>query len=141
MTPLPSRRLANKRDNASNQRPDTEIGEFLGELAPPYAILSDTWGDGKDEVSFRNLDDGRIKNATRRLKKLVGCCSQTLQDGVEYVWIDTCSIDKSNAIELGDFIFKWYRKASICYDYLLDVSTNEDFQNPRFTFFSVAVGS
>lgn len=99
--------------------------------APPYAILSHTWGDG--EVTFADF------HQTSR-EKLVGwekislTCQQALQDGLEYAWVDTCCIDKSSSAELSESInsmFKWYANSHKCYAFLADYScsksTDEDF--------------
>jgi hypothetical protein len=53
-------------------------------------------------------------------------------DGLEYVWVDTCCIDKSNNNELSEAInsmFRWYHNAIKCYVYLSDVSTNNHDQS------------
>lgn len=47
-----------------------------------------------------------------------------LHDGFDYIWIDTCCIDKRNS-ELSESInsmHRWYQKADICYVYLTDTS-------------------
>jgi hypothetical protein len=50
---------------------------------------------------------------------------QAAADGLRYFWVNTCCIDKKNAIELGAAInsmFRWYQNAARCYVYLTDVS-------------------
>jgi len=45
--------------------------------------------------------------------------------------MDTCCIDKSNAVELSEAInsmFQWYAKAKICYAYLWDVPREDNHQ-------------
>jgi hypothetical protein len=62
-----------------------------------------------------------------------------MKDGLEYAWIDTCCIDKTNAVELSEAInsmFQWYSNASICYTYLSDVPTGDDVRDPSSKFFS-----
>lgn len=91
---------------------------------PSYAILSHTWGNDHEEISFRDMQQ---EGASQRRfgNKLDGFCRQARSDGHSYVWIDTCCIDKSNAVELGEAInsmFRWYKESSICYVYLADVS-------------------
>ena len=95
--------------------------EFYAESTPPYAILSHTWDDG--EVLFRD-----IQNSTCELKagigKVLGCCTMAARHGFEWVWIDTCCIDKSSSAELTEAInsmFQWYRKAEVCYVLLSDL--------------------
>ena len=56
--------------------------------------------------------------------KVKQSCRQAKQDGYQYVWIDTCCINKESSAELQEAInsmFRWYQKAGICYAYLSDV--------------------
>ncbi|AEO70418.1 uncharacterized protein THITE_2121847 [Thermothielavioides terrestris NRRL 8126] len=102
------------------------LEEFFYADPPPYAILSHTWGADHEEVSYRDVLDGRLKSATGRPAKVTGCCLRAKKDGYQYVWIDTCCIDKTNLVELQEAInsmFRWYRDAAICYAYLSDVPT------------------
>jgi len=58
--------------------------------------------------------------------KIQFCGEQARRDGFQYFWVDTCYIDKSNAVELQEAItsmFRWYQNAVKCYVYLSDVST------------------
>ena len=60
--------------------------------------------------------------------KIRFCGEQAKRDGWQYFWVDTCCIDKSNAVELQEAInsmFRWYQNAVKCYVYLLDVSTKK----------------
>ncbi|OGM50129.1 hypothetical protein ABOM_001259 [Aspergillus bombycis] len=101
--------------------------EAFNEQVPRYAILSHTWGNDQDEVSFHDLTGGNAECASAKPWpiKFEGCCKQAAKDGLDYVWIDTCCIDKTNSVELGEAInsmFRWYKKATICYAYLADVT-------------------
>ncbi|KAI1736248.1 heterokaryon incompatibility protein-domain-containing protein [Xylaria scruposa] len=101
-----------------------ETEDFFDGWTPPYTILSHTWGLEKDEITFHDIKTGRIKDAAARPTKLTGCCERTKKDGYKYIWIDTCCIDKTSAVELGEALnsmFCWYTNASICYAYLSDV--------------------
>jgi Heterokaryon incompatibility protein (HET) len=92
---------------------------------PPYAILSHTWGADDEEVTFKDLTEGSGK-MKRGYSKILFCARQASNDGLQYIWIDTCCIDKSNSSELSEAIismFHWYRNAAKCYVYLSDVST------------------
>ncbi|GKZ30075.1 hypothetical protein AbraIFM66950_007684 [Aspergillus brasiliensis] len=116
-----------------------KLEEFFNEQVPPYAILSHTWGSDQDEVSFRDITERTTRsseraNATHWPIKLEGCCKQAAKDGLEYVWIDTCCIVKSNSVELGEAInsmFRWYREARTCYAYLSDVTDESVQTNPH----------
>ena len=61
---------------------------------PPYAILSHTWGDGDQEVSFGDLvkDSGKAKSGTIGYRKILFCGEQASRDNLQYFWIDTCCI-------------------------------------------------
>src|SRR3954468_16799626 len=90
---------------------------------PPYAILSHTWGS--NELTYQDVKEkGYVPSV-----KTDGCCAQALKNGLNYVWIDTCCIDKSSSAELSEAInsmWNWYRQANICYAYLVDVSSGTD---------------
>jgi hypothetical protein len=92
---------------------------------PPYAILSHTWGLDDEEVTFDDILR-RSGHGKPGYKKIQFCGEQARQDGLQYFWIDTCCIDKSNKSELSHAIqsmFRWYRNAARCYVYLVDVSS------------------
>lgn len=100
-----------------------ELKDFVGEGIPPYAILSHTWGD--DEVTFRDMRKDReaAKHKTG-YTKVQKCCEKAQQDGHQYVWIDTCCIDKRSSADLSEAInsmYKSYQDSTICYAYLADV--------------------
>ncbi|KAI2470715.1 heterokaryon incompatibility protein-domain-containing protein [Annulohypoxylon bovei var. microspora] len=104
-----------------------KLYDFLESHTPPYAILSHTWGAA--EVTFADIQ--RTLPLYRRKKgwdKIKWCCRQALQDGIEYVWVDTCCIDKSSSAELQEAInsmFRWYENSQVCYAYLVDVRSDE----------------
>jgi hypothetical protein len=105
-----------------------KLEEFWdSDAAPPYAILSHTWE--KQEVSFRAIEN--LDSAVQLIgfSKIQACCRQALADGYEWVWIDTCCIDKSSSAELSEAInsmFHWYKESAICYAYLADVPSDDD---------------
>jgi len=105
-----------------------ELEEFDGPLRhydvpSGYAILSHVWTD--EEVSFREMSGDRSELSDRiGYKKILACCEKAKADGIAYVWIDTCTIDKTSSAELSEAInsmFRWYRDATRCYVYLSDV--------------------
>ncbi|KAF4451313.1 HET-domain-containing protein [Fusarium austroafricanum] len=111
------------------------IKNFVGVNVPKYAILSHTWEDG--EVTFQDFLALSHQNKTG-YAKISGACMRTIRDGLEYIWVDTCCIDKSSSTELSEAInsmFDWYQRASICYAYLSDVPehspTLTDIRNDR----------
>ena len=113
---------------------------------PTYAILSHIWG--AEEVTFQELIDGSGKHKAG-YKKIRFCGEQAKRDDLQYFWVDTCYIDKTNSTELAKSInsmFRWYRYAAKCYVYLSDVSrssydTNKSNQLPWESAFRRANGS
>ncbi|KAH8890725.1 HET-domain-containing protein, partial [Thozetella sp. PMI_491] len=108
------------------------LHEFEGSI-PEYAILSHTWG--ADEIKFDDIL--REPSRSQWSNKIDGCCGVALRHKVEYVWIDTCCINKSSSTELSEAInsmYNWYRGAKVCLVYLADVPSDEDpgDENSRF---------
>ena len=120
-----------------------KLEEFNESAIPKYAILSHTWGD--DEVTFEELQcvsqDELV--TLERFKKIHFTASEARRDGLRYLWVDTCCIDKSSSAELSNAInsmFNWYRGAEICYTYLSDVDSQffpdfslEDYSLPKIS--------
>jgi hypothetical protein len=95
--------------------------EFFDIKIPKYAILSHCWEDA--EVSFQDFEGGKKKDGAG-YRKILHCCALAISEGYEWVWIDTCCIDKKSSAELSETInsmYRWYENAAICYAYLSDV--------------------
>jgi hypothetical protein len=100
--------------------------KYFGKNIPPYAILSHTWGEDHDEVSFRDLTEGKGKDKAG-YQKLTFCAKQATDDGLKFFWVDTCCIDQLSSAELSEAIqsmFRWYHDSAKCYVYLSDVTTS-----------------
>ncbi|KAL9618563.1 MAG: hypothetical protein Q9160_006747 [Pyrenula sp. 1 TL-2023] len=100
-----------------------ELEQYYERNVPKYAILSHTWGN--EELSLQDMQqiNPHVENLAG-FKKVKACCQLALAEGYRYIWIDTCSIDKSSSSELSEAInsmFRWYGRADICYVYLADV--------------------
>ncbi|KAH7309757.1 heterokaryon incompatibility protein-domain-containing protein, partial [Stachybotrys elegans] len=92
---------------------------------PLYAILSHTWGD--DEVLFEDFESSRPLQYKKGWPKVEWTCREALKQGLDYVWVDSCCIDKRSSAELSEAInsmFRWYAKAVICYAYLSDYTVS-----------------
>ncbi|KAI1124599.1 hypothetical protein F5Y10DRAFT_249041 [Nemania abortiva] len=105
-----------------------EMREFSGENIPKYAILSHTWGE--DEITFAEMRSwsGRVERK-QGFNKILSTCAQAQLDGISWVWVDTCCIDKSSSAELTEAInsmYAWYGGSTICYAYLADVPHGDD---------------
>jgi hypothetical protein len=95
--------------------------EFFDSRIPRYAILSHRWEDA--EVSFQDFEGGKKKDGAG-YRKILNCCILAKSEGYDWVWIDTCCIDKKSSAELSEAInsmFRWYQNAGVCYAYLSDV--------------------
>lgn len=100
--------------------------EFFEANTPPYAILSHTWRD--EEVTLQDMLHHNAKKK-KGYRKICECCLKAVADGYDYVWIDSCCIDKTSSAELSEAInsmFRWYKKAAVCYAYLDDVPYDVD---------------
>ncbi|EXJ82183.1 hypothetical protein A1O3_05996 [Capronia epimyces CBS 606.96] len=104
---------------------EASLTRKLSKDIPSYAILSHTWSTNEeDEVTLSDLKDKSGKSK-RGYAKIEFCRKQAQKDGIQHFWVDTCCIDKKDAVELGEAIasmFRWYHDAEKCYVYLSDVS-------------------
>lgn len=104
------------------------LQEFVGDRTPSYAILSHTWVDGQ-EVTFQEMmaaagrqEEGSVKTGWQKIDRT---CLQAARSGLEYVWVDTCCINKTSSAELSEAInsmFQWYKRATVCYVFLPDLT-------------------
>ncbi|KAK7743414.1 hypothetical protein SLS62_010608 [Diatrype stigma] len=103
---------------------------------PEYAVLSHTWGASGDEVTLKDLHSWtpwfKRKPGWTKIK---GCCRQALTDGIEYVWIDTCCLDRPKSTQAQgqstvtaavyhhevQLMWRYYAGARVCYVHLADV--------------------
>ena len=92
---------------------------------PKYAILSHTWYKDEEEITFEQLALPASSLGNRKgWHKIQGSKKAAVDDGLEYIWIDTICIDKSSSTELAEAInsmFRYYRDAQVCYVYLNDM--------------------
>ena len=95
-----------------------------------YAILSHRWT--RKEVNYVEITElekmGREdRNEIRSrdgYQKILKSCEQARKDGYEWLWVDTCCIDKRSSAELSETInsmYRWYENSTVCYAYLHDV--------------------
>lgn len=101
-----------------------EHHEFFYANIPKYAILSHRWEDG--ELSFKDVMKQKNLNA-RGWTKIRKACEFVWKRKYEWIWIDTCCIDKRSSAELFEAMnsmYRWYKGAYECYAYLNDVTCN-----------------
>jgi hypothetical protein len=117
-----------------------KLSSFTGSDIPDYAILSHTWGEA--EITFEDIAKQPLNSraAPERQEggfaKILGTCQRAVSHGYEWVWIDSCCIDKSSSSELQEAInsmWSWYRNAHICYAYLVDVPDRTAGWDERFS--------
>ena len=108
-----------------NSASGLELVDSSPDAAEVYAILSHTWT--ADEVIYEDLANGNAPSRGAYLK-VVYACEQALRDGYDYIWIDTCCIDKRSSAELSESInsmYAWYQQAAVCYAYLAGYTDNK----------------
>ena len=113
-----------------------ELHHFLSpELVPGgYAILSHSWG--KHEQSFKDTQDLATHCKTTgenprdlATPKVRESCILAEQHGYQWIWNDTCCIDKTSSTELSEAInsmFRWYSLAEVCFAHMEGVESNPD---------------
>ncbi|THU98194.1 HET-domain-containing protein, partial [Dendrothele bispora CBS 962.96] len=97
------------------------VKEFLTEI-PKYAILSHTWE--KDEVTFQDIQNFDVARRKAGWSKVENACNYVRQYKFDWIWIDTCCIDKSSSAELSEALnsmYKYYAEARVCIAYLSDL--------------------
>lgn len=103
-----------------------KLEEFWNNKVQPYAILSHRWGNGEISLlDMQSLSIGQLANS-QGFVKIKFACEQAVKDGYEYVWVDTCCINKDSSAELSEAInsmYRWYQKAAVCYVFLSDVDS------------------
>ncbi|KAM0818585.1 putative Heterokaryon incompatibility protein-domain-containing protein [Seiridium cardinale] len=92
-----------------------KLGSVEGQEIPKYAMLSHTWGDG--EISFQDLNEPQSSTwrQHKAYHKLEGSCRKAIKHGYDWIWIDTCCIDKSSSTELSE----------VCYVYMADLAPGQ----------------
>ena len=135
--------------NTFELRDRDELGSSI-----KYAILSHRWTDedktfplhlfmpssNEDEemAQSRLQFKQRLKSArsnssgeNRAVAKVARACHMASEDGIPYIWIDTCCIDKRPGADVRQIsialtsMFRWYQEAQVCYTYLQDVSISQ----------------
>jgi hypothetical protein len=79
------------------------MAEFWGPETPPYGKLTHTWG--LEEVTFADISSPKLlATGSIGYHKIKCCCECAIGDGLDYIWVDTCCIDKSSSAELSEAI-------------------------------------
>ena len=105
--------------------------DFCDDDTTEYTILSHWWIDNTEisydkMVGLANMGKGE-KDAIwggAGYKRILDTCRQVQKHSYEWVWVDTCCIDKWSSAELLEAInlmYCWYKNTKVCYVYLHDV--------------------
>ncbi|KAF1826669.1 uncharacterized protein K489DRAFT_313605, partial [Dissoconium aciculare CBS 342.82] len=110
--------------------------EVWGKDIPEYATFLHLWSrNAADEISFADVQHNTYR-AKLGFMKLEQVLSRAAQDGFEFLWIDTCCIDKTSSAELSEAInsmYRYYHDSAICYVFMADVFDAErDFSESRY---------
>ncbi|KAF8837291.1 HET-domain-containing protein [Paxillus ammoniavirescens] len=109
----------------SSWQPAESLKDFVRSIVR-YAILSHRWFD-VGEPTFQQFSND-IGGSGPGYQKLMMFCDKAREYGCEFVWSDTCCIDKTSSAELDESIrsmFRWYRESYVCIVYLRNTSTPE----------------
>lgn len=99
---------------------------------PLYAILSHRWRHAQRNGQYRALEisyaeflansgDDRGYRKIENACEVVSDLSWRLGLDLQWIWIDSCCIDKSNADELFEAIntmYEWYSRSYVCIAFL-----------------------
>ena len=101
----------------------TKVLQFRDDETTAYAILSHRWID-PTEVDYKDIldlpkmdkqDRDEIRDR-QGYKKILNTCQQAKRDGYQWVWADTCCIDKRSSAELSEAInsmYRWYENSKV----------------------------
>ncbi|THU97093.1 HET-domain-containing protein, partial [Dendrothele bispora CBS 962.96] len=104
-------------------------------IIPGYAIISHTW-DTK-ELTFQKIRNLETAKLHAGWKKVEGACTLARGFGSNWIWIDTCCINKENGSEFSEALnsmYMCYSNSDVCYAYLSDASNMEDPSDPKSRF-------
>ncbi|KAI6030062.1 heterokaryon incompatibility protein-domain-containing protein [Pisolithus marmoratus] len=98
-----------------------------------YGILSHCWGAIEDEVQYKEMDalirmGGAARKKLRQrsgYQKIQKSCEEAWKDGLAWLWVDTCCINKESSAELSEALnsmFRWYEDSERCYVFLHDLA-------------------
>ena len=107
-----------------------KVLEFGDDEVTKYAMLSHRWigqeVDYTEIIELAKMAKGERNKIRERdgYQKILQSCKQAKMDEYEWLWVDTCCIDKRSSAELSEAInsmYRWYENSGICYVYLHDL--------------------
>lgn len=75
-----------------------KLEEFSSETVKQYAILSHRW-EG-DEVSFKEMQNLESVINLPKFAKIRASCNLAKEKRYDYLWVDTCYINKESSADL-----------------------------------------
>ncbi|KAF5343726.1 hypothetical protein D9758_016526 [Tetrapyrgos nigripes] len=98
------------------------------DAVPPYAILSHRWIT-LQEITFEEFqlvsaDPSLNLKYKPGYKKISEACSKAQKDNIDFIWVDTCCINRADHGESARDImgmYGYYANAVVCYVYMVDV--------------------
>ncbi|KAK8024453.1 ankyrin repeat-containing protein [Apiospora rasikravindrae] len=101
-----------------------------------YSILSHRWTWGSGEITYNDVlaMDTKVE-AKGGFPKLAGACAVAKTLGYGLIWDDTCCINKTDSVELGEAInsmYRWYAESDVCIAFLEDVVSLELIENSEW---------
>lgn len=114
---------------------------FMSRDVPDYMILSHRWR--LEEVTFEIItripmsDEQSPARSLKGFSKVQSACKLAREEGYEWIWIDSCCIDKSSSAELQEAInsmWRYYAEANVCIVFMDDVRGPDALGSDEFTF-------
>ncbi|PIB00559.1 Vegetative incompatibility protein HET-E-1 [Cercospora beticola] len=110
-----------------------QFTSFRENNRPKYVILSHRWVEDH-EVTLQDVQEGKNTHFSgyEKIVQFSGFVKEHMP-GIEWLWVDTCCINKDNSAELSEslnLMFDWYHNAEMCIAYLADVSNDIESQKP-----------
>jgi hypothetical protein len=111
-------RLINVETMQLHYLPNADIVEI------EYATLSHTWGQHETTYQEWNNAQARDSDGAKKIRDACQVVKESL--GLQWLWADTCCINKVDAEEVNEAVssmFSWYQSSTVCLAYLSDVPT------------------
>ncbi|KAF5372196.1 hypothetical protein D9758_004918 [Tetrapyrgos nigripes] len=110
------------------------VEQFFTDI-PCYVILSHTWE--QDEVTFQDIQNLDVARSKAGWRKVFYACLRARRYRFDWIWIDSCCINKESSAELSEALnsmYQYYEDAAMCYVYLSDVSGEYHPRNAKSNF-------
>lgn len=99
-----------------------KLNDVRDENIERFAILSHRWEDG--EVSFQEMQNPTAASNMKGFMKIQKSCQHAVKSSCNYVWVDTCCVNKKSSTEPTEAInsmYRWYQASALSYVFFLDV--------------------